>query len=39
MFKTLYKCVREYKLPALLTLIFISGEAVIEVFIPPSPRI
>ncbi|MBE6622427.1 MAG: ABC transporter ATP-binding protein [Ruminococcaceae bacterium] len=34
MFKTLYKCVREFKLPALLTLIFISGEAVIEVFIP-----
>ncbi len=33
-FKRLLKCVREYKLPAILTLIFIMGEAVIEVFIP-----
>ena len=33
-FKLLLKCVREYKLPAILTLIFITGEAVIEVFIP-----
>ena len=32
--KLLFKCVREYKLPAILTLIFITGEAVIEVFIP-----
>ncbi len=32
--KLLLKCVREYKLPAILTLIFITGEAVIEVFIP-----
>jgi ATP-binding cassette subfamily B protein len=32
--KLLAKCVREYKLPAILTLIFITGEAVIEVFIP-----
>ena len=34
MFKRLAKCIREYKLPTILTLIFISGEAVIEVFIP-----
>ena len=34
MFKRLAKCVREYKLATILTLIFISGEAVIEVFIP-----
>ncbi len=33
-FKKLLKCVREFKLPAILTLIFIMGEAVIEVFIP-----
>lgn len=33
-FKRLLKCVREFKLPAILTLIFIMGEAVIEVFIP-----
>ncbi len=34
MFKRLAQCIREYKLPTILTLIFISGEAVIEVFIP-----
>ena len=34
MFKRLVKCIREYKLPTILTLIFISGEAIIEVFIP-----
>ncbi|MBE6637441.1 MAG: ABC transporter ATP-binding protein [Ruminococcaceae bacterium] len=34
MFKTIFKSVREFKLPAILTLIFIMGEAVIEVFIP-----
>ena len=33
-FVRLLKCVREFKLPAILTLIFIMGEAVIEVFIP-----
>ena len=33
-FKRLLKCVREFKLPAILTLVFIMGEAVIEVFIP-----
>lgn len=27
-------CVREYKLPSLLTLLFIVGEAIIETFIP-----
>lgn len=34
MFKLIKKCLREYKLPTILTLIFITGEAVIEVFIP-----
>ena len=34
MLKRLAKCVREYKPPALLTLLFIVGEAVIEALIP-----
>ena len=34
MFKRLAQCIREYKLATILTLIFISGEAIIEVFIP-----
>ena len=34
MLKTVFKSVREFKLPAILTLIFIMGEAIIEVFIP-----
>ncbi|MBQ7365414.1 MAG: ABC transporter ATP-binding protein [Clostridia bacterium] len=34
MFKRLLGCVREYKKPAFITLIFITMEAVIEVFIP-----
>ncbi|MCI8388196.1 MAG: ABC transporter ATP-binding protein [Clostridiales bacterium] len=34
MLKRLAACVREYKLPTILTLIFIVGEAVIETFIP-----
>ncbi len=34
MFKRFAACVREYKLPTILTLIFIVGEAVIEAFIP-----
>ncbi len=34
MFKKLLGSVREFKLPAILTLIFITGEAMIEVFIP-----
>ncbi len=34
MIKRLAGCIREYKLPTLLTLIFIIGEAVIETFIP-----
>ena len=34
MLKRLAKCVREYKAPALLTLLFIVGEAVIEALIP-----
>ena len=34
MLKRLAACVREYKLPAVLTLIFIVGEAVIETIIP-----
>lgn len=34
MLKKLSKCVREYKMPTVLTLIFIILEAVIETFIP-----
>ena len=34
MFKKLSKCVREYKLPVILTLLFIVLEAVIETMIP-----
>ncbi|MBQ1230272.1 MAG: ABC transporter ATP-binding protein [Clostridia bacterium] len=34
MIKRLAKCVREYKLPTILTLLFILGEAVIETLIP-----
>ncbi len=34
MFKRLAQCVREYKTPTILTLIFIVGEAIIETFIP-----
>lgn len=34
MIKTLAKCVREYKLPAILTVLFITGEAIIEAIIP-----
>ena len=34
MIKRLAKCVREYKKPTFLTLIFIVGEAIIETFIP-----
>lgn len=34
MFKRLVGCVREYKLPTILTLIFITGEAIIEAIIP-----
>jgi len=34
MWKRLIGCIREYKKPTLLTLFFIIGETVIEVFIP-----
>ncbi len=34
MFKRLLKCVREYKGASILTLLFITGEAIIECFIP-----
>ena len=34
MIKKLAKCIREYKLPTILTLIFIVCEVVIEIFIP-----
>ncbi|MBQ5800106.1 MAG: ABC transporter ATP-binding protein [Oscillospiraceae bacterium] len=34
MIKTLLKCVREYKLPSILCLLFIMGEVAIEVLIP-----
>ena len=34
MLKRLSKCIREYKAPTILTLVFIIGEAIIETFIP-----
>ena len=34
MLKKLFRCLREYKAPALLTLLFIVGEAVVEALIP-----
>ncbi len=34
MLKRLLSCLREYKTPAILTLLFILGEAVIETFLP-----
>ncbi len=34
MIKTLAKSIREYKLPSILTLIFIMGEVIIEAVIP-----
>ena len=34
MYKRLLRCVREYKAPTLLTLLFITLEAVIECYIP-----
>ncbi len=34
MIKTLAKSIREYKLPSIITLIFIMGEVLIEVYIP-----
>ena len=34
MLKRLAKCIREYKIYVILTLVFIVGEAVIETFIP-----
>ena len=34
MYKRLLRCVREYKRPTFLTLLFITLEAVIECFIP-----
>ena len=34
MIKRLMQCIREYKLPSLLSPLFITGEVVIECFIP-----
>ncbi|MBQ9721712.1 MAG: ABC transporter ATP-binding protein, partial [Oscillospiraceae bacterium] len=34
MIKTFVKCIREYKLPTILTLVFIVAEVAIEVLIP-----
>ena len=34
MLKKLSKSIREFKLPSIITLIFIVAEAIIEVFIP-----
>lgn len=34
MFKTISRCLREYKKPTILTILFITGEAIIEAIIP-----
>lgn len=34
MIKTIMKCLREYKLPTILTFLFIAGEAIIEAVVP-----
>ena len=34
MYRTILKCLREYKLPVFLTILFITGEAIIEAIIP-----
>ena len=34
MFKTIARCLREYKKPTILTIIFITGEVIIEAIIP-----
>lgn len=34
MIKRLSKCIREYKVPTILTILFIVGEAIIETYIP-----
>ena len=34
MIKTLAKSIREYKLPTIITLIFIMGEVLMEAYIP-----
>lgn len=34
MFKTISRCLREYKKPTILTIIFITGEVIIEAIIP-----
>ncbi|MCQ2416986.1 MAG: ABC transporter ATP-binding protein/permease [Oscillospiraceae bacterium] len=34
MFRTIFRCVREYKSATILTILFITGEAIIEAVIP-----
>ena len=34
MFRTITRCLREYKLPTIITILFMTGEAVIEAIIP-----
>ena len=34
MFQTIARCLREYKLPTILTILFMTGEAAIEAVIP-----
>lgn len=34
MFRTIQRCLREFKLPMILTILFITGEAAIEAVIP-----
>ena len=34
MFRTISRCLREFKLPTIITILFMTGEAVIEAIIP-----
>ena len=34
MFRTISRCLREFKLPTFITILFMTGEAVIEAIIP-----
>ncbi|MBR3269022.1 MAG: ABC transporter ATP-binding protein [Oscillospiraceae bacterium] len=34
MIKTITRCLREYKLPTVITILFMTGEVIIEAFIP-----
>lgn len=34
MFRTIQRCLREYKTPTIITILFMTGEAIIEAIIP-----